>query len=279
MQPRGSSCDSGAWEGRFAGEALQQDKTQCVHVRWRPGFCASSLLRTQIVGGADDQTSLGQPGRVRHPGYPEIGKFDALKVRSVGEQHVARLHIPMHDPALMDERQGLRKGSTDLPQLSLTQRTSRQPIGQCRPADELHHQERSILVGIDPCIEDGDQAGMIQARQELGLVLPALRVGIRAGPRRKDLHRDRTAQDTVLRQIHLRHAASAQQSLQAIPTREDTALPQRRGHGPLLGLHAHAVLVTENRRLKPLGHADGPPVTSPSSPPGRVHERRGAQVI
>ena len=174
----------------------------------------------------------------------------------------------MHNPALMHERQCLRKRATNRPHLSLTDRSRSQPSGQRRPADELHNQERSFLVGVHSGIEDGHQTGVIKTRQQFGLVSLALRVGIKAGPRRKDLHRDRTAQEIVQRQVHLGHAALAQQSLQAIPTREHTALPQRAGHSPLLGLHVHPLPVTPTAGSKTLGHTNGPGhgrITSPTS--------------
>jgi hypothetical protein len=55
MQPCDHGLDAGAGEHRRPGQALQENKTERIDIRWRADVFALGLLRTQVLRRAHDR--------------------------------------------------------------------------------------------------------------------------------------------------------------------------------------------------------------------------------
>jgi hypothetical protein len=88
----------GRLEGRPAGQALVQDGAQGVHVGRRAHALAvpAGLLRRHVRGRAQDGAGGGQPGaHLDALGQAEVGDLGRV---ALGQQHVGRRQVAMHDP-------------------------------------------------------------------------------------------------------------------------------------------------------------------------------------
>ena len=91
------------------GQALVQHAGERVQVGARLDVVAGDLLRSDVLERADDITSGGDAAERAGPlGQPEVGEVAVLLARSARDQHVRRLHVPVHEPLLVSRVQRLR---------------------------------------------------------------------------------------------------------------------------------------------------------------------------
>jgi hypothetical protein len=87
-----------AGEGTFAGEALVEDTAEGVHVRAAVDRSAFDLLGRHVVDRPDEAAIPGEARRRRHVAREaEVADERA----SLGDEDVAGLHVPVHEPRLV----------------------------------------------------------------------------------------------------------------------------------------------------------------------------------
>ncbi len=179
-----------AAEGRAAGGRVGQRGAPGVDVGGRAARPALDDLRGQVAGRAHDQAGLGQPGGVRGLGDAEVDHHRAV----IGEQHVARLQVAVHDAGGVDGGQRLGRAVGEQAQARAGQRPAGadhrlqgrpghvpgddvgelaghvgvQDLGHERAADPAHGLDLAgqpeagvdVLGGVGPQHLDGHQAAL-----------------------------------------------------------------------------------------------------------------------
>ena len=119
-----------------------------VHVGRLPGRLVREQLWRAVAGGAEEGPGLGDPGRVDHLGDTEVDQHGP----PLGEQHVRRLDVPVHDAGRVDDRErgGEPLGEPD--ELRFRERAAPpHRLEEGLPLDVLHHQVRPVAreVGVE----------------------------------------------------------------------------------------------------------------------------------
>lgn len=205
-------------ERRGALDGGVEGRAERVHVGRGQRAPAVHGLRRQVRGGARDHPGRGDrrvAGRVRDP---EVGELRAL----VGQQDVARLDVPVHDPGLV--RRGQRVGDlrADLGHLRRRQRAALgEHLGEAVGGQVLHHQHRQPVVLHD--VEDRDGVRMVQPRGDPALAQhPVAEVaGLVDGQHPFD--GDPLAQSLVERPPHRTHGAGTEFLQQPVAARHEVA--------------------------------------------------------
>ncbi len=221
-----------AGEGRPPDRHLVEDDAERVDVAAGVDALAFGLLGREVRGRAHDGAGLGEALLgVDGPGDAEVGDLD-LAVG--GDQHVARLHVAVHDAVAVGEGKGRRDAGADLGDLVGRQLLRVAQDGRERASvDVLHHDEVDAVV-LAP-VEDGDDVGVGQVGGGLGLPAEPLHKGLVDGELGKeDLEGDRPIELAVYRPIDLGHPTAGDQVGQLVATRI--------GARSLDGLHAEPSL-------------------------------------
>jgi len=195
-----------------AGQALEQDQPEGVHVSGCCNLVTSHLFGGQVGGGTDQQAALGDPGRRDHSGDAEVSQPHP---RAGTKQHVVGFHVAVHDIAGVDVGQGVGDRRSDL-----RRPHQRQPLAARLPQgwslDQRHHQVLVTVLG--PGVEQLDQVGVPQVGQRANLGTATIGAAD-AGPA-KDLDRDPVTAARIDRGVHVGHAAAPQQATQRIAADE-----------------------------------------------------------
>jgi hypothetical protein len=215
-----------------ARQQLEEDHPQRVHVRapvqhGRPG---RDLLRAHVAQCADQ---LSGSGVVRAAPPVGVGGAGDAEVEDLGlaglvHQDVAGLEVAVDDPLLVgvlhrvaDPRQQLQPGR---------RRKALAPgvLVQRHAADELHREERPAVLRHPRLVDLGD-AGVVQAAEDLRLLVeaPEQRRRDEAGP--DHLHGDGAARVVLLRLVDGANAPLADQPQDAVAA--DVKRRPRRGPG------------------------------------------------
>ncbi len=208
----------GSGERRLTRQQLVEDAGEAVLVG--PGVdlaLASGLLGTHVGGGPHAQAGLGQPAA----GREARGARDA-EVRDQGvalrEQDVLGLHVAMNQPfpvgvverfaGLPHQAEGLRHRERAL---------ASEPLAQGLAVHVRHDVERPGrgLVGCAG-VEQGEDVGVLEPREDLDLEQEALGGLADDDLRAQDLDGDGAVVFAVARQVHHRHPAPAQLSVDRI---------------------------------------------------------------
>ena len=230
-------------EGRLARQQLVENAGETVLVG--PGVhiaLAFGLLGTHVGGRPDAEAGPGQlvAGRdardARGPRDAEV-RDEGVALR---EQDVLRLDVAMNQSFAV----GIVERFAGLPHQAQRLRhreraLASEPLAQGLAVDVRHDVERPgrHLVGAAG-IEEGEDVGVLESREDLDLAEEAL--GDFAGDdlRAQDLDGDGTVVLAVAREIHQRHPAAAQLSLDRVAV----------AHGDRLE-HASATAVCHRRKL------------------------------
>ena len=208
-------------EGRLARQQLVEDAGETVLVGPRVYVAlAFGLLGTHVGGRPDAQAGAGQLVAGGEPAIPaarampksatsawpcESRTFSGLTSRWISALPVG---VVERFAGLPHQAQRLRHRERAL---------ANEPLAQGLAIDVRHDVERAgrHLVGAAG-IEEGEDVGVLESRQDLDLAEEAL--GDFAGDdlRAQDLDGDRTVVLAVAREIHQRHPAAAQLALDRV---------------------------------------------------------------
>src|SRR5581483_8704430 len=153
----------------------------------------------------------------------EARRVERSREAEVGEPHLAApgdedvrgLHVAVDDAARVRRLERGRDGGEDAHRLDDREApVLGEEVGERLPEDELHGEERDAerVVRLERS-ERADDAGVLDAREELALALEALARVLRdPGAERQDLERDARAARAVLGDVDLAHAAAADEA-------------------------------------------------------------------
>ena len=98
-----------ALEGPGAGEAFEEDTAERVDVRAPVDLAARDLLRRDVVDRSDEAAIAGEAAHRRDvAGEPEVADVGMLAVRSLGDEHIAGLHVTVDEAGLVRRVERLR---------------------------------------------------------------------------------------------------------------------------------------------------------------------------
>jgi hypothetical protein len=178
---------------------------------------AGQLLRRDVADGADDRSRRRGERRRDRVVHLAGGRHrfrqsevDELRVAVVGDHHVLRLQIAMHDPVLV--RAGEAVGDADQVADEL-RRVVVHVLAQARAADQLHRQVVHVpaIDGRAADVVDRDDGRMIECRGRACLALEShQRLGILCHRRRQHFDRHFARKARVSRSVDLAHSAAAE---------------------------------------------------------------------
>ena len=201
-----------------AGQQLEEDDAERVHVAGLARRLAPRLLRRDVVARAHDRPgqrhALGA-ARVRDA---EVGHLGAALV---GEQHVLRLDVAVDDAAAVRRLERPRDLQPELDHRRDGQRAlTRDELLEVLAADVLEDDVRppTVLAAVD----DRDDVRVRELGDGARLAAEALeRLGVLRELLVEDLQRDRPLEQPVVRAVDGRHAAGADQLLQLVAPRNE----------------------------------------------------------
>ena len=140
-------------ERRDARDHLVEHDPERVHVAAAVDRQALRLLGREVGGGAHHRTGLREPVARARARDAEVGDLHGARLR---EQHVARLHVAVHDAAAMRERERGRDLGGDLGRLvRVDRRFGPDQVAQRSALDVLHDDEvRARLLA--PVVDRND---------------------------------------------------------------------------------------------------------------------------
>ena len=209
-----------ALPGAPAREELVQHDAQAVDVGRLGRLLAERLLRAEVVDRAERHAGQRQAGVGPGAGDPEVGDLDAAVGR---DEHVARLHVAVDDPAGVRGGEGVGDLRGQARRLAGRERAvAGEERRDVLAVHELHDDVRAVGVGAE--VVDADDVRVAQGRGGLGLLPEPRDEGrIAAVLGVEDLDRDLAAQLGVGGTVDRRHAALAQELDEPIPAAEHVA--------------------------------------------------------
>ena len=203
------------------GEELEEHDPGGVHVRTRISGAARHLFRREVRGGPDQQAGLGvvaAPGQ--HPGQAEVSDLDRM---AVGQQHVLRLDIAVHQPRGMGCGQPGQHAFDDVLRFPRAQPpTVVQQVAQGLAGHVLHGQEQDAAIGA--LVVHADHVRMGQPGHGPGLTHEAAHEVLIVGELgMHDLQRDRAVQPGIRAQVDGCHPAASNEGLNPVTAIEDLA--------------------------------------------------------
>ena len=201
-------------ERRLAGQALVEHAAQRVEVGAEVDRLASDLLGGGVVDRAQELAGARQPrARAHLLGEPEVAQ---VRVLTLGQQHVARLDVPVYEAAPV----GGVERPRHLPEnVERTGRPQRVLALQQRPkvrALHVAHGDVEHAVGLAGVV-DRDHVGMVETGGDLQLAQEAVaEAGVIGQLGRKELERCPAVQAQVLGQIDDPHSSLAQHRFQPV---------------------------------------------------------------
>ena len=212
-------------EGKLAGHHLIEHAAHRIDVGAAVDLLASGLLGRDVVERAEDGVRRRDGVEVFDEGDAEVGDLDvALLVAvlvpaflGIGDEHVARLHVAVHDAVLMRVIEGFGGGDEDL-QRGL-QGEAAEPFEQQVEAlafDVLEDQVVDLFLLID--VVDAADVGMVETGGGLRLADEAVfgfRVVDELLP--QNLDGDGTLEHGVMTFVHDAHATPPQLLQDVVP--------------------------------------------------------------
>ncbi len=202
-------------EGRAAGEALEQHRAQREQVGAGVEVGrAAGLLRRHVRRRPQHQPGLRHPVR----GLPALGDAEVEEAdpvdAPVDEEDVARLHVPVNDPAGVRGAERLRDARGEGDAVAQRELAFGEVGVEVVPLQPLHGE-----VGVPgrraPVRHVADDAGVRDLRQERSLAEEAIRLGGPLGA--QHLEGDGVPRVPVLRPEDLAHPARAGDALDLEP--------------------------------------------------------------
>ncbi len=206
-------------EGALAGEHLVEDDAERELVRAEIHRLAARLLRRHVAGGPHDRalaSLLLRDGPVAAVGavllpLVDLGEAEVqdLGQAVAGDHHVLGLEVAVHDARLVRPRESVGELGRERDGALRRQRARVEHVSQGPAVDELHDDERRLVLAAD--LVDRDDAGMAESgcgprlRLEAGQAL-----GISRHLAREGLEGDVAPEARVARAVHLSHPARSE---------------------------------------------------------------------
>ena len=134
----------------------------------------------------------------------------------MGDQHVFRFDVAVHQPGLVRDSQSAEHGTQHGNDGMRGHRAPfAQEFPQCAALDEFHHQKR--VSGIISLVVDGNQPGVLQARYRTRLTMESREELLVAGVAGiHHLQGDRPVESNVEPSVDRRHSTGGDPGLDAI---------------------------------------------------------------
>jgi hypothetical protein len=233
-----------ASERYAADQALVEEAGKRVDIGAAVDVGPSDLLWRDVVDRSDDVAWVGETAVRRAGAEPEVREVAMLLAGAPRQEDVRRLHVAMHEPALVcgvegardlaDEDEGSLGGERAL---SAKQRLE---VSAC----DVPHGYVEEPTGLTRLVH-GDDVGVVERSGELRLSQesPAEPLVFRK-LRREELQRNLSIQPGVVGEVHDAHAAAAEHAFDAVA--------RELGADPVLGCDRHVFKRTTEVAL-PLG--------------------------
>ena len=200
---------------------------------------AADLLGAEVARRSDEEPRARDADVVDEACDAEVGELRvpgaARKVRGL-EEHVRRLHVAVHDAALVDDVQRLGEIGEQPRGIRWADRAEPQRVAEVVAVDELHHEVLPARCRVVRGVVEPHEGAVRDAREQRGLGLAAL--GVVDALRRlgEHLHGHRPAEREVDAPVHAGHAAAADEAVEAVAvtergTREGVAAHAAGGRG------------------------------------------------
>ncbi|WP_239516537.1 hypothetical protein [Streptomyces sp. ICC4] len=199
-------------ERRLAGQQFVADHARGVEIGRRDGAEPLRLLGRHVERCAEHRVRVGDPDAGRTgTGDAEVRDRDPAVVT---EHQVRRLDVPVRHALQVGGVQRVQGLPGDVQHLLGGERPALRADLVERPAlDELHHDVRDHLAGLDPALAvvvDVDDPGVAERGEDHGLPAEPRREPDVVEQRRKQhLHRDLPSEHAVVGPPDLAHAAPA----------------------------------------------------------------------
>ena len=201
-----------AGEGEHAGEALQQHEAERVDVARRADLLAPGLLGAQVRHSAGDDLVVGDRLRRADRRDAEVAELggDAGAVLVERQQDVGGLDVAVHHALSVHVLQPRRRVVPELGDLACHERALVEPALEVGALHELHDVVDAGGGGVgavDGRVEQRHEIGMVEAGEDVDLVLLALEVDLGRRTRAEHLDGDVAPQELVVGAEHVGHAA------------------------------------------------------------------------
>ncbi len=211
-------------ERMLAGESLPEQHADRPDVRGGGGGLAVQALGRDVRERAWNVAEAGQRVELGHLRQPEVEQPHVDPTR-LGEEHVRRFHVAVHDPPAVSVRKGFGDLRSHLDGPGVVERSAADRLAQRAPRD--------VLVGdVDVCRiaserDDPLTAWVAQRRSCARLSFcPVTRLAFT----RHDLQRDVEPAPLVPGQPDVAHPAGAKRPDRSVPAEEELVRLRRRGH-------------------------------------------------
>ncbi len=188
-----------------SGEQLVGQNAQAVDVRFAGRFLAGQPLRAHVPQIAQQLPDRSETRSrllriVSHHGNPEVGQKHAARVPFA--QHVAGLHIPVHDSLAVRGAQRPGHLRQDLPDFRGVECSlGFEPLREASAVDVFHDQVWDALLQAVHAVDRHD-VGMDDSRRQLAFPLEAGRsLGTAGEHRREHLDRDQALEGRFAGQV------------------------------------------------------------------------------
>ena len=208
----------GSAEGRLTRQQLVEHAREAVLVRAGIHLAvAAGLLGTHVGGRSHAQAGPGQPVSGRDAGSPRDAEVGDQGV-ALREQNVLGLHVAVDQPFSVGVVQRLAGLAHQAQCLGDGERAlARDPLAQGLAVHVRHDvvgAGRRLVGGAG--VEQGEDVGVLQPREDLDLEQEALRVLAGDDLRAQHLDRDGAVVLAVAPQVHHGHPAPAQHSVDRV---------------------------------------------------------------
>ncbi len=203
-------------EGRAAGERVEEHAPEGVDVGAGVERLAANLLGSE-VGQSSGPLAVAARGAGAVDAQAEVRQVDVLLAVGVGDQHVRRLDVAVHQAAGVRGVEGVGDAGHDPGDAPRGQTLGRlgDQVLQARPLHEAHGDEQPAVVLAGPV--DRDDVRVLQARGGERLAHEELAQTRVAGALGRDqLERDRASELGVVGPVDDAHAADAGERLDGV---------------------------------------------------------------
>ena len=219
-----------ALERALTRKTLEQHTAEGVDVGTAVDRAAFDLFGCNVVDRPDEAAVARQAANRRHvPCKAEVADIDPLTVRLCGDENVAGLYVPVHQPRGVCRIDGLGDLADKFESAFRLERTfAAKELTEVRPFHVGHCQiEKAVLLAGS---DNRDDVRMVEACCQTGLAEKPLAIAVVVCQLRcENLERDPVTARRVLGEVHLARRAFADEGVDA-KTDEDGAGSYVRPH-------------------------------------------------